>query len=237
MTWNERDSKKFQEALQECTTVRSGFSAYLDGAVTGVEMAAISGHLETCRACAKDFKAMREVQRSLAELGSAQPPMGLQARLRATLAAERERGTHLPLHRRMLLLWRSSLAPLALRLSGGLAASALLAGGLSWMFGAPIPVQANDDGMAHLVAPRYLYSDMPVEPILTKMDVPIVVEAMVDSDGHVYDYSFLDGPRDPGVRARVENNLVGSVFRPATVFGVPVRGHLVITYIGVSVGR
>jgi hypothetical protein len=215
--------------------MRAEFSAYLDGAVSGVEMAAISAHLENCRGCAKDFKVWREVQRSLVELGSAQPPMGLQARLRATLAEERERGTHLPLHRRALLLWRTSLAPLAVRLSGGLAAAAMLACGLSWMFGAPIAVQANDDGMAHLVAPRYLGSNMPPEPITTRLDVPIVVEAMVDSKGRVYDYTFLEGPKDPAVRVRVENNLLGSVFQPATVFGVPVRGHLVVTYTGVSV--
>jgi hypothetical protein len=37
------------------------------------------------------------------------------------------------------------------------------------------------------------------------------------------------------VKIRVENNLLTSVFTPATVFGVPVRGHVVITYTGVSV--
>jgi hypothetical protein len=215
--------------------VRSGFSAYLDGAISGVEMAAISDHLESCSECAADFKVWREVQRTLGELGPAQPPARLQASLRATLAAERERGAHLPFHRRALLLWKSSIAPLALRLSGGLAAALMLAGGLGWMFGAPIAVLANDDAMAHLVAPRYLYSQVPPEPIDTHRDVPIIVEALVDSTGRVYDYSILDGSQDPEVKVRVENNLLGSVFKPATVFGVPVRGHVVITYTGVSV--
>jgi hypothetical protein len=218
MTWNGQGSKGSREVRNECGEVRSEFSAYLDGAVSGV-----------------DFAVWREVQRSLVELGSAQPPMGLQGRLRATLAAERERGTHLPLHRRMLLLWRTSLAPVVLRFSGGLAAAAILAGGLSWMFGAPIAVQANDDGMAHLVGPRYVGSNMPLEPITTRVDVPVVVEAMVDSKGRVYDYTFLEGPSDPAVRVRVENNLLGSIFQPATVFGVPVRGHLVVTYTGIFV--
>jgi hypothetical protein len=235
MSWSGRLAKRTEEARGDCAAVRAEFSAYLDGAVSGVEMAAISGHLESCRECAKDFRVWREVQRSLVELGSAQPPMGLQARLRRTLAAERERGTHLPLHRRMLSLWHASLAPLALRLSGGLAAAAILAGGLSWMFGAPVAVQANDDRMAHLVAPRYLGSNMPLDPITTRLDVPIVVEAMVDSNGRVYDYTFVDGPKDAATRMRVESNLLSSVFQPATVFGVPVRGHLLVTYTGVSV--
>lgn len=219
----------------ECAIVRSGFSAYLDGAISGVEMAAISDHLENCSACAADFNVWREVQRSLGGLGPKQPPARLQARLRAAIAAERERGAHLPIFQRALRLWASSVAPMALRLSGGLAATVVLAGGLSWIFGAPIAVHANDDAMAHLVAPRYLYSEVPPEPISTQRDVPIVVEAMIDSDGRVYRYSILQGPQDAQVKVRVENNLLSSIFKPATVFGVPVRGHVVMTYTGVSV--
>jgi len=37
------------------------------------------------------------------------------------------------------------------------------------------------------------------------------------------------------VRLRVEENLLSSVFTPATLFGAPVRGHVVMTYMGVSV--
>jgi hypothetical protein len=215
--------------------VQAEFSAYLDGAVSGVEMAAISSHLKGCENCAKDFNVWRQVQRSLGELGPQAPPARLQARLRAAIAAERERGAHLPLLQRALLVWRKSLAPLALRLSGGFAATLVLAGGLSWAFGAPITVQANDAGMAHLIAPRYMYSQVPPEPISTVRDVPIVVDAMVDSSGRVYRYTILEGPKNEEVKVRVENNLLSSIFTPATVFGVPVRGHVVMTYTGISV--
>jgi len=236
MTWRTQKTNASREARgSKCAGVRSGFSAYLDGAISGVEMAEISSHLKGCEGCATDFNAWREVQRSLVELGPAQPPARFQARLRAALGVERERGAHLPSHRRALLLWKSSIAPLALRLSGGLAATIMLAGGLSWMFGAPIIVQANDDAMAHLVAPRYLYSEVPPDPITTRHDVPIIVEALVDSKGRVYDYAILAGPDDPEVKVRVENNLLGSIFKPATVFGMPVPGHVVMTYTGVSV--
>jgi hypothetical protein len=240
MKWPSQISKRSglpstDAPIDDCASVRSGFSGYLDGVVSGVEMAAISRHLRDCDDCAKDFNVWREVQRSLGELGPQPPPARLQARLRAAIAAERERGAHLPFFQRMLLIWRSSIAPLALRLSGGFAVTLVLAGGLFWMFGAPIDVQANDDAMAHLVAPRYMYSQVPPEPISTKRDVPIVVDAMVDSSGRVYRYTILEGPTDNEVRVRVENNLLSSVFAPATAFGVPVRGHIVITYTGVSV--
>jgi hypothetical protein len=240
MRWFERsasEAKKHADEIEmsECARVRESFSNYLDGSVSGMEMAAISGHLGDCSECSADFEVWRDVQRSLAELGPEKPPARLQARLRAAIAAERERGSHLPLYQRAGLLWKRTAAPLALRLSGGFAVTLMLAGGLSWIFGAPITVQANDDGMAHLVAPQYMYSQVPPEPINTQRDVPIVVDAMVDSSGRVYRYTILEGPNDPTVSVRVENNLLTSIFKPATVFGVPVKGHVVMTYTGISV--
>jgi anti-sigma factor RsiW len=219
-----------------CQDTRSGFSAYLDGATSGVRMAAISTHLEVCDDCDTEFKAWRDVQQALTDLRAVRPPERLQSRLRAAIAIERERGTHLSLSRRAVLLWKTSLAPFAVSLSGGLAAALMIAGCLTWMFAAPLAaVQASDDAMSHLVAPHYLYSQVPPQTIVTPHDAPIVVEALVDSHGRVYDYSILEGPKDPQVTVRVENNLLSSIFQPATVFGVPVRGHVVLTYTGISV--
>jgi hypothetical protein len=76
---------------------------------------------------------------------------------------------------------------------------------------------------------------VPPQPIPAPHDAPIIVEALVNEQGRVYDYTILDGPHDPKVQVRVEDNLLASVFRPATVFGSPVRGHVVLTYTGVSV--
>jgi anti-sigma factor RsiW len=218
-----------------CESVREEFSSYLDGAMTGAEMAAMAVHLDGCSECASEFAAWREIQSSLAELGPARPPMRLQEQLRAAIADERERGTHLPWTRRFLAAWEISIAPMALRVTGGLAAAMVLLGSLGWMFGAPITVQANDDAMAHLIAPHYLYSQVPPQPIETGREVPVLVEAMVDTRGRVYDYAIIEGPKDASVQLRVEQNLLSSVFKPATVFGVPVRGHVVMTYTGVSV--
>jgi hypothetical protein len=223
-------------APSPCDAVRSDFSPYLDGAVSGVQMAAISSHLDSCSSCAAEFAELRSVQHTLGQLGPARPPARLQSRLRAAISLERERGTHLSLGRRARLLWDSSLAPLALRLSGGLAAALVLSGCLTWMFAGLGPVvQASDDRMSHLIAPHYLYSQVPAQPIQTLHDTPIVVEALVDSKGRVYDFHILEGPQDQAVRIRVGDNLLGSVFQPATVFSVPVRGHVILTYSGVSV--
>jgi len=218
-----------------CEAVRAEFSAYLDGAVSGVAMAAIASHLEGCSECAEEFATWRAVQQTLGQLGPATPPPQLQAQLRAALAVERERGTYLPPVERLGVAWKTWLAPAALRFSGGLAVARVILGGLGWMFAAPLAVQANDDNLAHLVGPHYLYSQVPPQSIPMDRDVPIMVEAQVDTAGRVYDYQIIAGPNTPDVRVRVEANLLSSVFKPATAFGTPVRGRVVMTYMGVSV--
>ena len=123
-----------------------------------------------------------------------------------------------------------------MRLSAGFAGALLLASGLSFFVGALAPVQANDDRLAHLNAPRYLYSMTPPAPITTSSHfVAVLVDAKVNAAGRVYDYQVIDGPTDEATRARVEANLLGSIFKPATVFGVPVPGHAVMTYTALSV--
>lgn len=225
----------WSEAEVHCHAVQTAFSPYLDGALTGVEMGAVADHLKGCATCADEFAGWRAVQGVLSELGPAKAPARLQARLRTALAAERERGSYLSTSGRLMRLWRISVAPLALQGAGGLAATALLLGGVLRLFAPGLAVQANDDGLAHLIAPHYLYSQVPPEPIQTGREVPILVDAKVDTRGRVYDYTIMDGPSDAGVRLRVEQNLLSSVFRPATVFGVPVAGHVMLTYTGVSV--
>ena len=53
---------KAMPVTADCTSVRAGFSAYLDGSVSGVEMAAIAEHLEGCAECAQEFALWRSVQ-------------------------------------------------------------------------------------------------------------------------------------------------------------------------------
>jgi hypothetical protein len=215
-----------------CGKVREQFTPYLDGRITGVEMATVATHLDTCRGCALEFDGLRAMQQALGQLGPAAAPARLQSRLRETIRAEFERGTHLSWTARLSKVF----AAYAFQMAGGLGLAVVVLGGLTWLFGAPLAaVNASDDRMTHLIAPQYLYSQVPPQPIATQNDVPILVDALVDAHGRVYDYHILTGPADPQVRARVEENLLDSVFRPATVFGTPVNGHVMLTYMGVSV--
>ncbi|HZQ42832.1 MAG TPA: zf-HC2 domain-containing protein [Acidobacteriaceae bacterium] len=220
---------------RECVAAQAAFSSYLDGALSGVEMGRIADHLQGCVPCAAEFEGWRAMQTALADMGPARPPQRLQQQIKTALGEERERGSNLPLSGRVALTWRSSVAPLAVQTAGGMAAAVLLAAGLFRLFGPGVAVQANDDGMAQVIAPHYLYSQVPPTAVETGRDVPVLIDAKVDTQGRVYDYTILEGPADPSVQLQVEQNLLSSVFKPATVFGVPVDGHVMVTYTGVSV--
>jgi hypothetical protein len=215
--------------------VQAKFSAYLDSDMSGHAMVALQAHLEGCGVCAEEFGLWREIQRSLGELGPAPMPAALHMQLRAAIAIERERDSYLPWHGRLLRAWQATIAPAAFRLAGGLAAALVLVAGMGYLFAAPIAVSANDDRLANLTPARYLYSQVPPQPILMPHDEAIVVEALVNEQGRVYDYAILNGPQNQRVQLQVADNLLNGVFKPASVFGVPVRGHVVLTYSGVSV--
>lgn len=236
MNWDGNERVGVGSLEKDCLAVQEHFSAYLDGALDGRVMGQLAAHLERCTVCREEFDTWRTMHTALSELRSAEVPQALQAQLRDTLASEMVRGTHLSPLCRFRAFWQRSLLPMGMRVGAGLSAAVVLVCTLSWLVGTVAPVQANDDRLANLNAPHYLYSVAPPEPIITTSAfVAVLVDAKVDAEGRVYDYEVIEGPKDPATLSRIEANLLESIFKPATVFGVPVRGHAVMTYTAVSV--
>lgn len=227
----------YREELPEgCQRTRAAFSSYLDGALDGQMMAHLAAHMNGCTSCAREFAAWRAMQTALGHLGPAQPPLELQNRLRDVLASELMIGRHLSPLQRLRNFTEATLAPLFVRVGAGLAATAVILGSAAAVLGAAMPVQANDDRMTHLSPPRLLYAGSMADPVAVsgRHYAAVVVDAKVNAEGQVYDFDMLEGPRDAGTRTRITANLLGSVFKPASVFGSPVPGHVIVTYTAVS---
>jgi hypothetical protein len=213
--------------LKSCTEVQARFSSYLDGAISGHEMLEIARHIEGaedatgvrvegCEACARELAAWRLTQNAISH--------------------ERARRDSRWLDR-VSLAWDNEVRPRLVQLSAGFAGSLVL-GSIVLLLGvvaAPQPVLANDEPLGAITEPHYLYSLFSPGTVVTAHDIPIVVEALVDASGRVYDYTIVSGPQDESVRTRVADQLLGSVFQPASAFGVPVRGRVVVTFAGISV--
>ena len=230
-----------------CAQIQARFSSYLDGAVSGQEMQEISRHIEGhedsavkiagCEDCARELAAWRLTQDAVSSLGPAKAPADLALKLRVAISHEHARRESRALDR-LSLAWDNAVRPLLLQVSAGLAGSLVLGGSallLLGMVAAPQPVLANDEPLGALTAPHYLYSTVSPGEIVTAHDTTIVVEALVDAAGRVYDFNIVSGPQDEAVRAQVADQLLGSVFQPASAFGVPTRGRVVLTFDGISV--
>lgn len=223
--------------MRSCQNFRSSFSAYLDGAVSGKKMQEIASHLESCSGCAQEFDALRSMQKTLSALGPAKPPadLGLKLRLAISHASAARRSNW---RDSLALRWENTVRPMLVQVSAGFACAVVLIGGIGLLLGmvaAPEPVMANDEPLGAMTSPHYLYSVVSPGPIVTGHDSVIVVEAMVNSQGKVYDYNIVSGPSDPQVRAQVVNQLLASVYQPASLFDAPVRSRVVLTFSGISV--
>ena len=163
--------------------------------------------------------------------------MDLGLRLRLAISHEQARRKSNWLET-LSLKWENAIRPLLVQVSAGFAGTVLLIGGIGLLLGmvaAPEPVMANDEPLAGMTVPHYLYSPVGPRAIVTDHDSVIVVEAYVNSEGRVYDYQIVSGPDDPAVHDQIVDQLMMSVYEPASVFGTPVRGRVVLTFSGISV--
>lgn len=220
-----------------CSSMRSSFSAYLDGAVPGLRMQEIGAHLTTCASCRAEYEELRAMQLELVSLGPAKPPEDMCLRLRLAIsheAAQRRAGSF----DRLIVQWENAIRPMMVQVTAGLAGTIVLVGGIMLLLGmvaSPEPVMANDEPLGALTQPHYMYSATRPGAIVSSRDSTIVVEALISPEGRVYDYNIVSGTEDDSVKAQVRDQLLLSVFEPAHVFGMPVRGRVVLTFSGVSV--
>jgi hypothetical protein len=223
--------------MSSCRSIRSQFSDYLDGNLTGVAMQSVAGHLRICGKCSVEFDRWRSVQRSLANLGPARQPADLALRIRVALSQELAKTPRNALAS-WKVRWQNTVAPFLLHASAGLATSVVLVGTMAFLIGAfaAQPASARDEPLGMATGPRFLYSTVEGNAgTVSGKGAPVTVEVYVDRQGRVYDYDIVSGPSDPATRAELETLLLSSRFEPAQWFGQSVRGVAVLSFSGVSV--
>lgn len=160
-------------------------------------------------------------------------PADLSLRIRLALSHERARSQRTALRRlrdRVDLFVQNTIRPYAVQ--AAVAAVALLAvvGGGILLTAPQQAVEANDEPLAGFAAPHYLYSSAPEQPLASVNDAPLIVKAMVDAKGRVYDYQVLSGALDQRTYTALQQRLLTGVFQPARVFDHPVRGSVLLTF-------
>ena len=221
-----------------CHRARSLFSSYLDGAVTGRQMQAVSEHLGECAACRTEYAAWQRTQRMVASLGQKPAPPELGLRLRVALSqAVAQR------NQRRWQGWQVRLQNLAdafmLPATAGLISALIFFGVLIGFMAMPEHLSAARDDVPTLLYTPPRLQAMPADPGLQSATnaEPLVLEALVDANGRVQDYRILSGPADKSrLEPQLNNIMIFTTFQPATTFGVPTPGRAVISFAKINVG-
>ena len=64
------------------------------------------------------------------------------------------------------------------------------------MFASPEPLLARDEPLGMATSPRFLYTSLEPAGGVGDRDNPVVVEAFVNGEGRVYDYTIVSGNTD-----------------------------------------
>ena len=215
-----------------CQTVRNSVSEFLDQRVAGEERSRVAQHLAGCRDCAAYFDEMSQLRHGLNNLRVAPVPRRLRTQLQVAASRERARWNST---KTFPLALRSSatniklgvdnlMRPLALPFAGGLASAVMLFSLLVPTLGFR-PVVRND-------VPTGLYTAatlVEVSPVGVSSD-ETVVELYVDSKGQATDYSVQQGQISPELQAHLNQMLFFSRFTPATWFGQPTNGRVLVSF-------
>lgn len=220
-----------------CNRARSLLSSYLDGAVSGRQMQAISQHMRECAACETEYVALQRSQRLVSSLAKRPAPPELALRLRVAIsqaAAQRRQ------HRLQGVLVRLQNAADAFMIpaTAGLVSAVVFFGVLIGFMALPTQLSAAGDDVPTLLYTPPRLQTMPSDAGLqSPASDPVIVETLVDANGRVQDYRILSGPADKRhLEPQLNNIMIFTTFQPATSFGVPTPGRAVLSFAKINVG-
>ena len=217
-----------------CAQARSLFSLYLDGTVTGAQMALVGEHLKSCGSCSSHYQSLRRTQQLLASVPREKAPANLALKLRLAISRESARPRRAYL-RTSWVHWENALNAFMVPAAVGLLTAVAIFGCLMGYLTLPLQNSSNDVPLLLSTAPRLQQSAF--GSTLDSIDEdPLVIEAYVGSNGRLEDYRVLSNPEAPReLPAQVKNMLIFTTFRPATSMGRPIAGRAVLSFSKISV--
>jgi hypothetical protein len=207
--------------FENCSEIRSHFSDYLDGQCSREVLRSIRFHLANCSSCGEELELRRTLKADLGALRSYDVPPPAALRLRVTMSQY--------LHRnflgRLKVKLENAIKPLMLPASAGVLTAIIC---LGLILGSPVmPVANTPDEPLETSTPPRIRALAPMN--FTTDDQGLVLMTHVDSVGRVTYYQVLSGQDSPALMHRLDRMMYSSYFRPATMFGKPTDGQLVLS--------
>lgn len=214
-----------------CTKATSLLSLHLDGALEIKQSRAVDDHLSTCSNCRSEFSSLKQTQNMLAVVGRKQAPSDLALKIRVAISREASAVRVSPFEK-LRFRWETAMNAFMVPATAGLLSAIVFFGLLIGFFALP---SLNND------VPTMLYTppELTMAPFGLSNSISsdsLVLEAYVDANGRVQDYRVLSPGSDTGmVDQQLKNMLIFAIFRPATSFGRPTSGKVVLSFSHVNV--
>jgi hypothetical protein len=218
----------------KCREAVQLMSSNLDSQVSLELAAALQTHVKSCAECSQRSVALQRTQAAMRSLGRVAVPEEVALRLRVAVSQELA-SSKISRWERFHVRWENAFNALMVPATGGFVTAVLTFGlliNLLW----PIPVPAANDVPTNFFTPPELQST----PFDVGMDAshgePLVVEAIVGTDGRVQDYRILSGTEMSGsLRSELKNMMIFATFRPATSFGRPTVARAILAFSKIQV--
>jgi hypothetical protein len=207
--------------FERCVEIRNHFSDYLDGLCDPQALKSIRFHLDYCGSCRRELEAWETVQTDLRGLPRRQVPDELALRLRVRVS----RALHRNVLERLRVWMDNVLQPMLLPASGGVLSAlvcfCLILGSLV------VPVTNTPDVPLAFVTPPRVRELAPFD--FNTGDAPVVVAARIDAGGRAMGYRVISGESSPELIYQLDRVIYFSNFQPATWFGRPTDGQVVLS--------
>lgn len=214
-----------------CTKATSLLSLHLDGELEISQSRAVDTHLSSCAKCGSDFASLKKTRNMLSLVGRKQAPSDLALKIRLAISREASAVRVSPFEMLRFRL-ETALNAFMVPATAGLLSAIVFFGLLIGFFALP---SLNND------VPTMLYTppELALAPFGMSNSISsdsLVLEAYVDANGRVQDYRVLSPGSDGAMGdQQLKNMLIFAIFRPATSFGRPTSGKVVLSFSHVNV--
>lgn len=219
----------------KCAVAKKLMSCYVDGCVSRNQLTHMNQHVQTCPECAASFASMQRTQSLVASLGRKAAPPELALKLRVALSQEMANARR-SRWEMLRVRWENAFNAIMVPATAGLVTTIIIFGVLISFLYYPAQVRAANDVPTVLYTPAQLRSTPFEMTVGVSSAESLVVEAYVGPDGRVQDYRILSAPEDAeAVLPQLKNMLIFTTFQPATAFGQPTSGRVILTFSKVQV--
>ena len=215
-----------------CTDARPLFPLYLDSAVTGMEMHAISDHMGDCAECRSEYKKLENTRLIVSALGRRPVPADLSLKIKLSLSRQKSRG------------WRNVFRAYAVRLedtlnafmvpaTAGVLSAVIFFGALIGFFHVPASASGDVIPASFLTSPARPQSSFDESGL--DLTSPLVVWVYADASGKVQNYEIVSGPDNEKVRSQLNRKFLFTNFSPAYELGHRAPGSSIISFSHINV--